>query len=157
MSYTVKIDLNNQTYTASADGPVTGIPGLYVFFRTDEIVFHLGVSKDKTITPYNLGPHIVTVLNNGVQSAPPVYVPNHYWFTRWYFEINADTIIRSPSDIVSQKLSFPYGKFNSIQPANPGNTYTGPMSLAGMDPSMPDTVTGSVALPLGGALHAAWG
>lgn len=143
MTYSVQIVLNGQNYSASDPGSVdfvaTGIPALSVSFRPDEILFHLGVTRDKTIAPYNLVAYTATVLKDGVAVVAPYTVPNQYWGTRWPHYINADFVINAPADIVNQGHSFPYGKFNGVSAVSSGIKWKGPGDLAGIDPNMGDT------------------
>jgi len=94
MSYAATLVINGSTYNYPA-GPL--LPGFSVFFRPDEITFHWGVTTDKSLTPAHLGAYTATIFKDGAQVGPTINVPKHWWFARWLYEINPDTIIRSRS------------------------------------------------------------
>jgi hypothetical protein len=122
---------------------VAGSP-ITVFFRPDrysnhmEVVFELGQLFNNP-TPVNLGPYSVSI-SCGSQVLATISVPNHYWFSRWRWQISPRPVVGNVAALISQYLLPPYAQPTSTLYLPTATKYTPYtiMGLAGVYPYMPN-------------------
>lgn len=124
--------------TYSVVTPNGNVPTFRTLVQPDKLATYFGGCWKGGPTPTNLPVYLATVQKDGVDLTTYT-VPLHEWHARWIHDLTPDTIIRTPADIVAQKLLFPFGTPGLHQPDKPTNKYTGPMSTAGIGTVMGST------------------
>lgn len=143
MTWSAKVTIEGTDYLYD-DGANAGphLAGYKVYFRPDEIIFHWGTARDKSVAPRNLPPYTAEAFKDGV-SVQKYTIGNdknlHWWASRWLHEITPDKIIRTPKDLIEGFLAPPFGDMGITPDPISSPVFEGPMGTAGLVTYEPTT------------------
>lgn len=128
------IIVGGQTYRYAKAGPSTPHPTVQVLWLSEDVIVHNGLCDPPAgVAPAHIGPHIVRLFFNSAQVGADINVPYLLWHSEYGFDLVADTVLRSPQDLYTQRLTLPMGPLvKGHMPAPFKSVYGGPESLDGV-------------------------
>lgn len=83
----------------------------------------------------HLGPYVATISKGG-NTVAEVALPEHYWLSRWRWQSEPRPIVRSPKNLIADRLVPPYSNIATVAPPATAPTYS-VMGLSDVTDYMP--------------------